>query len=57
MSEASKQPRKKLPKNIAELPDSEVAKHLFGKKAAAELEKIVHPPEPKPHRLARNEFT
>ncbi len=57
MSEALKQPRKKLPKNIAELPDSEVAKHLFGKKAASELEKIVHPPEPVPHRPVKNQST
>ena len=42
MSEPSKQPRKnkkKLPDNITEMEDKEVAKHLFGKKAARALEK------------------
>jgi hypothetical protein len=46
---SSKKPRKsKLPKDIADLPDTEVAKHLFGKRAAKALEKIVNPPETNP---------
>ncbi len=45
MTEPSKRPhKKKLPKNIAELPDREVAKYLFGKKAAKAIEEIVEPP-------------
>lgn len=51
MSEASKRPRKKkrkLPKNVTELPDDEVAKKLFGKKAVKEMNKLVdHTPEPR----------
>ena len=41
MSEASKPPRKgkkKLPDNVIELPDKEVAKLLFGKRAARAIE-------------------
>ena len=43
MSEPSKRPRKskKLPDNITEMEDKEVAKYLFGEKAAKELEKEV----------------
>lgn len=44
MSEASKRPRKskkKLPANVADLPDKEVAKKLFGKRAAKKLEKLT----------------
>jgi len=45
---ASKPPKKKLPANITEMPDLEVARHLFGKRAAKALDKITNPPEPKP---------
>ena len=42
MSEPSKHRRKKkLPDNVTELEDKEVAKLLFGKKAARELEKEI----------------
>ena len=42
MSESSKKSRKKkLPKNIEELTDDEVAKKLFGSKAVKEMNKIV----------------
>jgi len=52
MSEPSKQPRKKkrkLPKNVTELPDDEVAKRLFGAKAVKEMNKLIDH-EPPPHK-------
>lgn len=50
MSEASKSSRKKskLPDNVANLPDKEVAKLLFGKKGAAALEKEIADNNSKP---------
>ena len=36
-----KKKRRKLPKNIAERSDAEVAEKLFGKKAKHEIDRIV----------------
>ncbi len=50
MSEASKRSKKKskLPDNIADMPDKDVAKLLFGKKGAAALEKEIADNDSKP---------
>ena len=48
MSEPSKRRRKrKLPKNVTDLPDEEVAKKLFGAKAVKKMNELVdHKPPP-----------
>lgn len=50
MSEASNRSRKKrkLPDNVADMPDKEVAKLLFGKKGAKALEKEIADNDSKP---------
>lgn len=50
MSEPSKHRRKKklLPNNVTELEDKEVAKLLFGKKAAKAIEAELDETDPKP---------
>ena len=49
MSEASKKSRRKrkLPKNVEELTDDQVAKKLFGSKAVKEMNKIIDHKPPK----------
>ncbi len=48
MSEASyKSRKKKLPKNVEELTDDQVAKKLFGSKAVKEMNKIIDHKPPK----------
>ena len=49
MSEASKKSRRKrkLPKNVEELTDDQVAKKLFGSEAVKEMNKIIDHSPPK----------
>ena len=49
MSEASKKSRRKrkLPKNVEELTDDQVAKKLFGSKAVKEMNKLIDHSPPK----------
>ena len=49
MSEALKKSRRKrkLPKNVEELTDDQVAKKLFGSKAVKEMNKIIDHKPPK----------
>ena len=41
MAQAPKRKKRRLPKKIAEKPDSEVAEKLFGKRAKRELDRLA----------------